>query len=87
MGRPSALLEHLFRRAGFGLTQAERDGYDGMEYYAAVNRHRHHDGGSILSQQCHRRRAAALAVPHDALAGAAAGADGAHLAQPLCDRL
>jgi uncharacterized protein (DUF1800 family) len=38
MGRPSALLEHLFRRAGFGLTQAERDGYDGMEYYEAVNR-------------------------------------------------
>ena len=38
MGRPSALIEHLLRRAGFGATPAERDTYDGMEYYEAVSR-------------------------------------------------
>src|SRR5947209_20359632 len=38
MGRPSALIEHLLRRAGFGATSAERDTYDGMEYFEAVSR-------------------------------------------------
>ena len=38
MGRPSALIEHLFRRAGFGATPAERDSYEGLEYYEAVRR-------------------------------------------------
>ena len=38
MGRPSPLIEHLLRRAAFGATPAERDTYDGMEYYEAVSR-------------------------------------------------
>ena len=38
MGRPSALIEHLLRRAAFGATPAERDRYDGMEYFEAVSR-------------------------------------------------
>jgi uncharacterized protein (DUF1800 family) len=38
MGRPSALIEHLLRRAGFGASPAERDTYDGMGYYEAVSR-------------------------------------------------
>jgi len=37
MSRPSALIEHLLRRAGFGATPAERDSYDGMDYYEAVS--------------------------------------------------
>jgi uncharacterized protein (DUF1800 family) len=37
VARPSALVEHLLRRAGFGATPAERESYDGVEYFAAVN--------------------------------------------------
>jgi uncharacterized protein (DUF1800 family) len=36
MARPSPLVEHLLRRAAFGATPAERDSYDGVEYYALV---------------------------------------------------
>jgi len=38
MSRPSALIEHLLRRAGFGASPAERDSYDGLGYYEAVSR-------------------------------------------------
>jgi uncharacterized protein DUF1800 len=38
MGRPSALVEHLLRRAGFVASPAERDAYDGLDYYEAVSR-------------------------------------------------
>lgn len=38
MARPSALIEHLLRRAAFGATPAERESYDGMEYFEAVSR-------------------------------------------------
>jgi uncharacterized protein (DUF1800 family) len=37
MGPPSALIEHLLRRAGFGATPAERDSYEGMDYYEVVS--------------------------------------------------
>jgi uncharacterized protein (DUF1800 family) len=33
-----ALLEHLLRRAGFGASPADRESYDGLEYYEAVSR-------------------------------------------------
>ena len=105
MGRPSALIEHLLRRAGFGATPAERDSYEGMDYYdvgqpvarlrSAGHRHRrqtrhaglrrHHDGRAVPPQSVDQPGAAALAVPHGALAGAAAGKDGALLAPPLRD--
>src|SRR4051812_31834982 len=38
MSRPSALIEHLLRRAAFGASPAERDTYDGMQYFEAVSR-------------------------------------------------
>ena len=41
------------------------------------------DAGPLRAGHRHRRRAAALAVPHDPLAAPAAGKDGAVLAQPL----
>jgi uncharacterized protein (DUF1800 family) len=37
MSRPSARIEHLFRRAGFGLSPAERDSYEGLDYFEAVS--------------------------------------------------
>jgi len=38
MSRPSAQIEHLLRRAGFGASPSERESYDGTQYYEAVSR-------------------------------------------------
>src|SRR5215467_11475879 len=38
MGRLPAVIEHLLRRAGFGLSSDERESYDGLEYFDVVDK-------------------------------------------------
>ena len=55
--------------------------------HAWVRRHQSTRGGVLSRHLNIERRASAMAVPHGALEAAAAGEDGALLAQPLRDRL
>jgi uncharacterized protein (DUF1800 family) len=38
MGRLPAVIEHLLRRAGFGLSSDERESYDGLQYFDVVDK-------------------------------------------------